>query len=27
LLTKHVGAVGETDLERICAAINYALGC
>lgn len=27
LLTRHVGEIGETDLERICAAINYALGC
>lgn len=27
MLTKRVGAVEEKDLERVCAAINYALGC
>ena len=27
LLTRHVGAIGNSDLRRVCAAIDYALGC
>jgi mRNA interferase MazF len=27
VLTKRVGAVDTKDLERVCVAINYALGC
>jgi mRNA interferase MazF len=27
MLTRRVGAIEKRDLERICAAINYALGC
>ena len=27
VLTRHIGRVDERDLERVCAAINYALGC
>jgi mRNA interferase MazF len=27
ILTRRVGAIEKRDLERICAAINYALGC
>jgi mRNA-degrading endonuclease toxin of MazEF toxin-antitoxin module len=26
-LTRHVGAIDEKDLERVCSAIDYALGC
>lgn len=26
-LTTHVGAVGETTLERVCWAVSYAIGC
>ena len=27
LLTRHIGEISETNLERVCTAINYALGC
>ncbi len=27
LLTKQVGTLDTNDLERVCAAISYALGC
>jgi mRNA-degrading endonuclease toxin of MazEF toxin-antitoxin module len=27
MLTERVGAVDGTELARVCAAINYALGC
>lgn len=27
MLTTRVGLVGNTTLERICSAANYALGC
>jgi mRNA interferase MazF len=27
LLTKHVGAIDKKHLQRVCAAIDYALGC
>lgn len=27
MLTKHVGTIDDLHLERVCAAINYALGC
>ncbi len=27
MLTRKVGAVDKEDLERTCAAIDYALGC
>lgn len=27
MLTRHVGAIDSKDLERVCAAIDYALGC
>lgn len=26
-LTSHVGTIDDADLERVCAAIHYALGC
>lgn len=26
-LTTHVGSVDEATMERVCAAIGYALGC
>jgi mRNA interferase MazF len=26
-LTTHAGAVGEETMERVCAAVGYALGC
>lgn len=26
-LTRHVGAIDKDDLKRVCAAIDYALGC
>ena len=26
-LTTHAGSVSEPTMERICAAISYALGC
>lgn len=27
VLTRHVGAIEQKDLKRVCAAIDYALGC
>lgn len=27
ILTQHVGAIDEGDLTRVCATIEYALGC
>lgn len=27
MLTQHVGAIDDAGLDRVCAAINYALGC
>ncbi|HEX6300289.1 MAG TPA: type II toxin-antitoxin system PemK/MazF family toxin [Acidimicrobiia bacterium] len=27
MLTRRVGAIDKQDLERVCVAINYALGC
>jgi len=27
MLTRRVGAIDEKDLNRVCAAIDYALGC
>jgi mRNA interferase MazF len=27
MLTRHLGAIDEKDLKRVCAAIDYALGC
>lgn len=27
VLTRHVGAIEQKDLKRVCAAIEYALGC
>jgi mRNA interferase MazF len=27
MLTRRLGAIEKRDLERVCAAINYALGC
>ncbi len=27
MLTKQVGAIDEKTLQRVCAAVNYALGC
>lgn len=27
MLTRQVGAIDDTGLDRVCAAINYALGC
>lgn len=27
MLTKHVGSIDASDLERTCTAISYALGC
>lgn len=27
MLTKRVGALDTKDLERVCAAVSYALGC
>jgi mRNA interferase MazF len=27
MLTGHVGAIDKKDLKRVCAAIDYALGC
>lgn len=27
MLTRHVGAIDNKDLQRVCAAIDYALGC
>lgn len=27
MLTQHVGAIDDGGLDRVCAAINYALGC
>ncbi len=27
ILTEFVGTVPEPDLERVCAAVNYALAC
>jgi mRNA-degrading endonuclease toxin of MazEF toxin-antitoxin module len=27
MLTRHVGAIDTKDLTRVCAAIDYALGC
>lgn len=27
VLTRQVGAVDKNDLKRVCAAIDYALGC
>jgi len=27
MLTRHVGTIDSATLERVCAAINYALGC
>lgn len=27
MLTQRVGALDTTDLERVCAAVSYALGC
>lgn len=27
MLAKHVGAIDEKDFERVCVALNYALGC
>jgi mRNA-degrading endonuclease toxin of MazEF toxin-antitoxin module len=26
-LTTHAGSVSEATMERICAAVSYALGC
>jgi hypothetical protein len=26
-LTRQVGAVDEVTMERVCAAVSYALGC
>lgn len=26
-LNRHVGAIDEIELRRVCAAIDYALGC
>ena len=26
-LTRHVGEVDHATLDRVCAAVNYALGC
>lgn len=27
MLTEHVGDIDDVSLERVCAAISYALGC
>lgn len=27
MLTEHVGAIDTEDLTRVCAAVDYALGC
>lgn len=27
VLTRHVGAIEQKDLKRVCAGIDYALGC
>jgi mRNA interferase MazF len=27
MLTKRVGTLDTSDLERVCAAVSYALGC
>lgn len=27
MLTRHVGAIEPKDLDRVCTAIEYALGC
>ena len=27
MLTRFVGSLPEQDLERVCVAVNYALGC